>query len=337
MFVLQYLKNQIFESISMPIPSRNRHSTYPDSSTMALSEEDIELVAQTTLGWPENRKWNSKDKEIRFRSCFGAPSKIVANLWNRINDNGEIESGGRPKHLLWALIHLKVYSTIEIHCAIVGWPSRKIFSKWSWYFVEKIAELKDSVIRLDDRFDGLNGVANTNCFMSVDGTDCPVFEPMPFNKEMFSHKLNGPGVKYEVGVCLKTARIVWVNGPFVGSKSDGKIFRDGLGALLCDDECVEVDKGYRGDDKMMTPEIGFTSAKRKMKSNARAQHEAVNGRLKHFSVLTTHFRHMKPSKEEMLRKHKICFNAVAVITQLKFIVGGESIFEAGLVYDVNYF
>ena len=153
---------------------------------------------------------------------------------------------------------------------------------------------------------------------------------------MYSQKLNGPGLKYEVGVCIKTGKIIWLNGPFVGSKSDGRIFRDKLSTLLCIDEAVEVDHGYSGDDKMKIPSLGFNSKERKMKSNARAQHEAVNGRLKQFGVLTTHFRHMKPSKEEMMRKHGMCFNAVAVITQLKFIAG-ESIFEDGLVYDVNYF
>ena len=74
-----------------------------------------------------------------------------------------------------------------------------------------------------------------------------------------------------------------------------------------------------------------------MKSNARAQQEAVNGRLKHFNVLTTHFRHMKPNREGMMKKHGMCFNAVAVITQMKFTIGKECIWEDGLEYDVNYF
>ena len=106
--------------------------------------------------------------------------------------------------------------------------------------------------------------------------------------------------------------------------------------LLCVDEAVEVDHGCKGDDEMKTPSLGFNGEETKTKSNARAQHEAVNGRLKQFGVLTAHFRHMKPSKEEMMRKHGMCFNAVAVITQLEFIAG-ESIFEDGLVHDVNCF
>ena len=27
-------------------------------------------------------------------------------------------------------------------------------------------------------------------------------------------KLNGPGLKYELGVCIKTGRILWLNVPF---------------------------------------------------------------------------------------------------------------------------
>ena len=301
-----------------------------------ITKDSIELVAKGVLRWPERRKWNSQEMDRRFRACFGAPGSIVADIWNRIEARGPIQSGGEPKHLLWALVHLKVYSTVEIHCSIVGWPSAKTYSKWSWYFVKRIAELKDEIISLDNRFDGLGNEAHTNCFMSIDGTDCPVFEPYPFSKAMYSHKYNGPAVKYEVGVCLKTGWIVWINGPFIGSANDGTMFIEGLSTLLHDEEAVEVDKGYKGDRKMKLPDMGMTSKERKMKSNARSQHETVNGRLKIFNVLTTHFRHMKPNREGMMQKHGSCFNAVAVITQLKF-ANGETTFEDGLEYNVHYF
>eukprot|EP00536_Pseudo-nitzschia_multiseries_P006749 jgi/Psemu1/15990/gm1.15990_g len=158
-------------------------------------------------------------------------------------------------------------------------------------------------------------------------------------KEIVKEVLGWPeSVKYEVlGVCLKTGWIVWINGPFVGSKHDGTIFKEGLSNLLHDNEAVEVDRDYRGDDKMKLPDMGFTQIERKMKSNAWSQHETVNGRLKIFDVLTSHFRHMKPNRQGMMQKHKICFKAVAVIThQLKF-VSGETTFKDGLKYDVNYF
>ena len=92
-----------------------------------ITHDHIELVAKETLRWPDNRKWSSKDKERRIRSCFGAPGDIIADIWNRIEADGDLQDGARPKHLLWALVFLKVYSTEEIHCSIVAWPSAKTF------------------------------------------------------------------------------------------------------------------------------------------------------------------------------------------------------------------
>ena len=94
--------------------------------------------------------------------------------------------------------------------------------------MERIAELlKDYLISLDNRFGGLvNGEACTNCFTSMDGTDYPICEPWPFNPGMFSKKFNGPALKCEVGVCLKTGWIVWINDPFQGGLGDKDIFKN---------------------------------------------------------------------------------------------------------------
>ena len=50
---------------------------------------------------------------------------------------------------------------------------------------------------------------------------------------------------------------------------------------------------------MKTPSMRTDSEERKMKLNARTQHEIVHGKLKQFNVLTTHSRHMKPYDEEV--------------------------------------
>ena len=60
--------------------------------------------------------------------------------------------------------------------------------------------------------------------MSIDGTDCRIQEPTPFDPLWYSHKFNGPGVRYEVGICIQTGWIVWVHGPFpAGDFPDIKI------------------------------------------------------------------------------------------------------------------
>jgi hypothetical protein len=65
-----------------------------------------------------------------------------------------------------------------------------------------------------------NGFRNDRemtCKITVDGTDCAISDPWPwessFNRQLFLKKLNGAGVKYKVGVCIQTGDILWVNGP----------------------------------------------------------------------------------------------------------------------------
>jgi hypothetical protein len=44
----------------------------------------IEQTAKDLLRWPNNRKWDSADKDERFRALFGAPSVVIAEFWERI-------------------------------------------------------------------------------------------------------------------------------------------------------------------------------------------------------------------------------------------------------------
>ena len=308
---------------------------------MHVDEDYIDKVAKETLCWPQTRKWESRDLNERYRSFFGAPRSVIADVWNRVwdklepDEKDEVCKKGTPQchYLLYALVLLKVYSSEQVHCAMVGWPSVKTFRKWSWYFVKKISELKDDVIRLERRFENLPETVETNCFLSVDGTDCPVFEPWPFDPKLYSHKTNGPGLRYEVAVAISTGYIVWLSGPHKAGKTDQQIFKEGLKHELCVDEYVEVDAGYRGDEKFMRPSMGWDSKERKEKSIVRGRHEIINGKLKNYNVLTTYFRHMKPSNKFM-EKHKMCFYAVAVMTQLKLDSGADEIFDVD--YNANY-
>lgn len=149
--------------------------------------------------------------------------------------------------------------------------------------------------------------------MTVDGTDCPIQEPSPFNRKWFSYKIHGPALRYEVGVCIQTGDIVWVNGGYpAGSWSDLRIFRHRLKQFLLPNEMVEVDKGYRGDERCRIPQYRVSYSDQRAKSRARARHETINSRLKIFNVLTKEFR------QHDLHDHQRCFYACAVLTQLAF-------------------
>ena len=51
-------------------------------------------------------------------------------------------------------------------------------------------------------------------------------EPTPFNPKWFSHKFHGSGLRYEIGLCIRTGDIVWANGGLPsGQWSDLRIAR----------------------------------------------------------------------------------------------------------------
>ena len=125
------------------------------------------------------------------------------------------------------------------------------------------------------------------CLVSVDGTDfqiqeqspfCQIQEQSPFWKGWYSHKFKGPGLRYEVGVCIATGDIVWVNGPYPAGKfSDLSIFCHVLKWMLLPFEMVEADAGYRGEPACVSDKTHWlTEAQKDQKDTVRARHETVN-------------------------------------------------------------
>ena len=70
--------------------------------------------------------------------------------------------------------------------------------------------------------------------VSIDGTDCRIEEPSPFDEKWFSHKFKGPGVRYEIGIAVN-GNIVWVHGGFLcGEWTDLKISQGAVLEVLDD-------------------------------------------------------------------------------------------------------
>ena len=144
-----------------------------------------------------------------------------------------------------------------------------------------------------------------------------------FDPKFCSHKFKSNGLKYEVGVCIQSGNIVWVNGPFRGGESDITIARQAVISALDEDEMVEADGGYGGEDfYIKIPKHATTDEQRRIKTITRSRHETANNRLKMFGILRQKYRHG-------LEKHYMCFRAVAVITQL-------SIKHGHPLYQVEY-
>ena len=84
--------------------------------------------------------------------------------------------------------------------------------------------------------------------MLVDGADFRIPNLTLFSKQWYSHKFNGPGLRYEVGLCIISGDIVWIHGPFpAGAWPDISIFRHAMKHHLEEGERVEADKGYVGE------------------------------------------------------------------------------------------
>jgi DDE superfamily endonuclease len=163
----------------------------------------------------------------------------------------------------------------------------------------------------------MNDIGNV-CKISLDGVDCMIEEPMPFNKKYYSHKRNSAGVKYEIGICIRTGWIVWFNGPFPAGNPDICVARIGVVNYLEPQEKILADGGYRdGGVNFVTP-TGLHNIGQRMRSLCRARHETINGRIKIFKVTDTRFRHN-------LNKHRMCFHTVLIITQMHI-----------MLYDTNF-
>jgi hypothetical protein len=153
----------------------------------------------------------------------------------------------------------------------------------------------------------------------------------PFWTGWYSHKFKGPGLRYEVCLCILSGDIVWVHGPFpCGKWPDITIFRHALKYFLGEGERAEADGGYVGECPgfVVAPDAFVGADRARMKKRIRSRQETVNKRFKQWGCLKQVFRH----NDDMARHHSSCFRAVAVITQLS-IENGEPLFSTAEFRD----
>ena len=126
--------------------------------------------------------------------------------------------------------------------------------------------------------------------MTLDGTDFPVNESYPFDKSLYSHKLNAAGIMYDVETNIVTGDIVyWSGGEKAGEFPDLTLARNGIVHLIDEGEMIIADKGYRYDRYFIYPFDlrGDNSVIKKITG----RHENINARLKVWGCLRNRFRH----------------------------------------------
>ena len=139
-------------------------------------------------------------------------------------------------------------------------------------------------------------------------------EPSDFNPKWYSHKFNGPGLRYEIGLCIRTGDIVWVHGGFpCGEWPDLRLARNAFIDRLEPQEMVVADGGYQDQQYFVNPN-GDQRIKQIL-----ARHETVNRRVKQFRCMKDIFRHE-------LYLHPRFLHAVVNLTQL-MIQNGEPLYS----------
>ena len=114
-------------------------------------------------------------------------------------------------------------------------------------------------------------------------------EPRPFQPGFYCKKHNGPGVKYEVAVCIETGWIVWFYGPFKSGKNDLLVAREGVDLILDHGERYIADKAYLSQCSVI-PYDALNDADRHYMRVVRGRHETINRLFKMFAVLGNPFR-----------------------------------------------
>jgi hypothetical protein len=282
----------------------------------------------------------------RFKACYGSAPQVICAIWWDLQtadiDEARISNVTvrSLERLLMTMYFLK--TNLSEHCmAGIFQLSEPTVRKWCWAYAAKIQALKAIKIVWED-LEALGGdedeeedgeheeedgedeeedgeeelrAIRAKLPLTVDGVHCRVLEQghptNAYDTAYFSHKSKSAGLAYEIALLVHHSRCVWMNGPFPAGKNDLSMFREGLAAKIPEGMKVIADKGYNARDVVdiiSTPNSHDSKKVSEYKSRARARQETFNARLKNFGVLEQRFRHD-------LEKHKIAFEAVAVICQ----------------------
>jgi hypothetical protein len=154
-------------------------------------------------------------------------------------------------------------------------------------------------------------------FLSLDGTDFKIMEPSEFDPKWWSYNFNGPGLRYEKAIGIRTRDIVWAHGGVpCGEWPDLRLARNAFIDRLLPGEKAIADGGYRDHHY-----FDFTNGAQQRKPIL-ARHETVNGRIKLFRCMKERFRHA-------LYLHPRFFHAIVNLTQI-MIDNGEPLYTIDL-------
>jgi hypothetical protein len=210
------------------------------------------------VGFDEKRQRVTKSQnEERFQAFYGVGSKPVSALYNDLKTaNPEVFDKDRYlEYFFMTLNWLKLYDTEWV-----------LAGRWCYHEETcrpKIKEIACLIQNLKEQKIKWGDFADETFICSVDGVHCRIYEARkdPGSK-WYSHKSNSAGVVYELGIAIRSNRLVWIRGPFPASTHDITIFRGGKKKETKDPEALQFqipegkkmigDSGYKGESEKVT-------------------------------------------------------------------------------------
>ena len=297
---------------------------------LLLSNQVLELgLDYIGLGKMRQERMSESFKTEVFHWHYGSSPLVVATIWYDMCHSGHAVLQPKDKtlkgfkHYMVAMFFLWVYPrNAGLTMTRFDICEKYCRGKKLWYWIEKISELKEKVIKWDPSI----GSPNSSAFAgSIDCVDCKIWEIRHnyhenTNPGLMSQKINHAGVKYEIVMDITKSKCMSVVGPIRAGQHDMNVFRLKTKEKMkqMPDKMLIADKIYKpGRRPEHRDEVGMFAIPNTMdiadlkefKSRLRARHETFNGRLKFFAILRDCFRSAN------MAKHGLAFNAVCTIVQ----------------------
>ena len=109
------------------------------SASARIQKEADELLG----GFGDHLATSTIDR--RFTAFFGTTIPITYTIWCLLAVEVDGLVGGTIAHLLWTLLFLKMYGTVDTMSRICK-VDPVTYRKWTWLFLERIADLHHTVV-----------------------------------------------------------------------------------------------------------------------------------------------------------------------------------------------
>ena len=94
------------------------------------TETDLVMVARGIWGRGKTTRIKSAATEDRdFREFFGCPLSVAGAVWDLLQSFKKMPQDGMHRHLLWALMFMKVYGKEKTLCTLAGGIDKKTLRK----------------------------------------------------------------------------------------------------------------------------------------------------------------------------------------------------------------